>query len=64
MRHWINQLENVAGLEVFPIISLLIFLCFFVAVGIYMFLIDNKYVQYMKQRPLEEDEPDTEPNSL
>ncbi|MBB6004082.1 hypothetical protein [Arcicella rosea] len=47
-------LDKVQGADVPMITSLLIFFVFFLMVGVYLFIIDKKHVQYMSNLPLEE----------
>lgn len=53
--------ENIAGIEIYPVISLLIFFFFFLALGIYVFLMRKSHAKYMASVPLElEDMPASE----
>ena len=47
-----NYLETIAGVGIFPLISLIIFFVFFVALLFYVFKLDNKSVNRMKNIPL------------
>jgi cytochrome c oxidase cbb3-type subunit 3 len=47
-----NYLENIAGVGIFPLISLIIFFVFFVCLLLYVFRLDNKSVNGMKNIPL------------
>lgn len=47
-----NYLETIAGVGIFPLISLIIFFVFFVALLFYVFKLDNKSVNQMKNIPL------------
>ncbi len=51
-----NNLTSIEGIEIFPIISLVIFFSFFVGLGIYMFKVDKEKIKELKNLPLEEDE--------
>jgi cytochrome c oxidase cbb3-type subunit IV len=51
MRYLFNGLE---GVELFGIISLLIFSLFFFGVILWAFKADNKFIEKMKNLPLEE----------
>mgnify|MGYP000745683821 CR=1 FL=1 len=55
MRHWINQLENVVGLEIYPIISFAIFFTFFIGLSIYVFRMKKNKIEVLKNIPLEEE---------
>ncbi len=58
MKIVINALERIRGVEIYPIISLLIFFTFFVIMTYFVFNLDKGYVDKMKNMPLEEDEDD------
>ena len=47
-----NYLETIAGVEIFPLISLLIFFIFFVGLLVYVIRLDKKSVNGMKNIPL------------
>ena len=49
-----NVLESIAGIDIIPIISLLLFAVFFGAMLIWVFKLDHKTVTKMKNLPLEE----------
>ncbi len=51
-------LSHIAEIELFPIIGLIIFFTFFVAVVIWAIRLDNGVVDHMKELPLEEDAPE------
>ncbi len=51
-KHYFERIENV---ETAPIISLIIFFAFFVIMTIWIFRLDRKFVNKMKNLPLEED---------
>lgn len=57
-----HYLESIAGVEIFPIISFLIFFTFFILVGIYVFLMSKKHVSEMASMPLNNDESENEEN--
>ena len=46
-------LESVEGIGIYPIISLLVFFIFFVALIIWVFKADIKYLNKMKMLPLD-----------
>ncbi len=56
MKIVINVLEQIAGVEIFPIISLLIFFTFFSFVTYYAVTADKKYIDEMKNLPLDDDD--------
>jgi cytochrome c oxidase cbb3-type subunit 3 len=57
---FINYLTSIAGVEIFPLISLLIFFLFFFALSIYMFRADKNHIAYMSELPFtdENENPD------
>ena len=52
-KHYFEAIENV---ERGPVISLVIFFVFFVGLIIYVLKIDKKFINKMKNMPLEENE--------
>jgi cytochrome c oxidase cbb3-type subunit IV len=48
-----NSLNKIQGIEIFPIISLLIFISFFIVLVIWIIKIDKKYLSDMSQLPLD-----------
>ncbi|MCT4622205.1 MAG: CcoQ/FixQ family Cbb3-type cytochrome c oxidase assembly chaperone [Schleiferiaceae bacterium] len=50
-----NTAEDMVGIEIYPIISFLIFFSFFVFVAWYVFKKDKKYIDKVSNLPLEED---------
>jgi cytochrome c oxidase cbb3-type subunit 3 len=55
---FINYLSTIAGIEIFPLISLLIFFAFFVVLGIYLITADKKRIKYMEALPIEKEAQD------
>lgn len=53
---FINYLESIAGVSVFPMISLLIFVTFFAACLWYVIRVDERTMDFMKNIPLDEGE--------
>lgn len=65
MRFIKQHLESIAGVEIYPILSLLIFFIFFVGLAIYIFRVDRTFVNYMKSTPLDlpgDDDANSEKN--
>jgi hypothetical protein len=56
MRYIKHFFENISGIEIYPIISLLIFFFFFLFLGIYVLMMRKNHAQYMAARPLELEE--------
>ena len=54
-----NTLERIAGIGVYPAISLLIFFFFFVALGIWTFKADKKFLSTMSNMPLDSSNNET-----
>lgn len=52
---FINYLTSIAGVEVFPLVSLLIFFSFFVVLLFYVFRSDKQEMLRMKSLPFEQD---------
>jgi cytochrome c oxidase cbb3-type subunit 3 len=53
---FINYLESIAGIDIFPMISLIIFFVFFVILIGYVMLTDKQEMIAMKNLPLEQDD--------
>lgn len=49
-------LSSIDGIAVYPIISLLIFLPFFIVVTIWIFKLDTQYLRRMSELPLDADQ--------
>lgn len=52
MKIVINQLEQIAGVEIYPIISMLIFFTFFVLVTYLVMKTDKSEIDELSQMPL------------
>lgn len=52
-----NQIKNLAGGEIYLITSLLMFVVFFVTVGIYLLKLSRKHIEVMSQLPIQENQP-------
>ncbi|MCG8573465.1 MAG: CcoQ/FixQ family Cbb3-type cytochrome c oxidase assembly chaperone [Flavobacteriales bacterium] len=51
-----GHLTSIEGIEVFPMISLIIFFLFFIGLGIYVFRADKTRINEIKNIPLDENE--------
>lgn len=51
-----SQLKDLDGGEIYLIISLLMFMAFFIIVAIYLFKMSKKHVEIMKQLPIKENQ--------
>jgi cbb3-type cytochrome oxidase subunit 3 len=49
-----SYLEKIHGVSIYPVISLLLFVCFFVIVTLWVFRIDKKQIEHFENLPLEE----------
>jgi cbb3-type cytochrome oxidase subunit 3 len=50
---FINYLTSIAGIDIFPLISLMIFFLFFAGLLVYTFSADKKFIGEMKQMPFD-----------
>ena len=51
-----HNMETIAGVAIFPILSLLIFFAFFVGLGIWVFSYNKEKINEMSQIPLNDDQ--------
>ncbi len=58
-KHYFERIENI---EIWPVISLIIFFLFFTGLLIYIFKIDKNFINKMKNLPLEDDETEVRSN--
>jgi cytochrome c oxidase cbb3-type subunit 3 len=54
---FINYLTQIAGVDIFPMISLMIFFSFFTGLIWYVMVADKSEIQALKNLPFEQDEP-------
>ncbi len=47
-----HNMETITGVEIYPILSLLIFFVFFLALGIWVFTYKKEKIQELSQLPL------------
>lgn len=52
-----NYLSSIEGVGIYPIISLLIFFIFFVALAIWAIRVDKNYLKKMQELPFEINNP-------
>ena len=64
MKIVIHTMEQIAGVEIFPIISLLLFFVFFIIVGYMVMTADKKYIEEMKNLPLDKNNDLNDENHL
>ena len=53
-----NHLETIPGINIYPIISFILFFVVFIVMIIHTFTIDKKTISEMKNIPLDENEQD------
>jgi cbb3-type cytochrome oxidase subunit 3 len=56
MKIVINTLEQIGGVEIFPIISLLMFFILFSAMTYFVMTAKQEYIDEMKNMPLDDDD--------
>lgn len=49
-----HNMETISGIEIYPILSLLIFFLFFVGLGFWVFTYKNEKIKEMSEIPLNE----------
>ncbi len=54
-----NQIKDLAGGELYLITSLLMFMVFFVIVGVYLLKLSKKHVEVMSELPIQENQSNT-----
>lgn len=53
MKIVMNAMEKIEGIEIYPIISLIIFFSFFILVGYLVIKTDKKHIEEMSNLPLD-----------
>lgn len=48
-----TYLETISGVEIYPMISLLVFVLFFIALIFFVARADNNYIKHMQQIPFD-----------
>ncbi|MCC7453236.1 MAG: cbb3-type cytochrome c oxidase subunit 3 [Crocinitomix sp.] len=51
-----NHLTSIDGIEIYPVVSLVIFFTFFVGLGIYILRADRAKIEEIKQIPLDDND--------
>lgn len=51
-----HNMETIAGVAIYPILSLLIFFLFFIVLGVWVFLYKKEKISELSQMPLNENE--------
>ena len=49
-----HNMENIAGIEIYPILSLVIFFTFFICLGAWVFFYKKDRIEELSQIPLQE----------
>ncbi len=57
-------LQNITGVEIYPVISLIIFIVFFLLVLGWIFTLSKSYITKMENLPLEDDSYNDTKNNL
>lgn len=50
---FINYLESITGIGIYPLVSFLIFFLFFLVVSLYVFKADKQHISEVSQMPLD-----------
>ena len=50
--NFINYLETISGVSIYPMISLMIFFIFFIALGIYVIKMPKGYIDEVRNIPI------------
>ena len=58
-KHYFEQIQHI---EIWPIISLIIFFVFFTATIFWVLFLDKKYIEKMKSLPFDDDADETKTN--
>lgn len=53
-----HHMESIAGIEIYPVISFVIFFVFFIALTVYVFKVDKKLFNDISNIPLDSNETD------
>lgn len=59
-----HYFEIIDGIDIYPIISLLIFFIFFVLLFIWVIRVDKQYIKDMEELPLDHKQPNYESNEV
>lgn len=57
-----NVLQDIANIEIWPVISFVIFFIFFICLLWWVFTTDKKFINKMKNMPLEDEKENTSLN--
>ena len=59
MGYFKHLLTGTGGIQIYPLISLIVFFLFFVSLLWYVVKTDKNYIEYMRNRPLDKDANDS-----
>ena len=59
-----NVLQSIDNIEIWPVISFVIFFIFFLCLLIWVFTADTKFIDRMKMLPMEDSSPEKEKSQL
>lgn len=57
-----HHMETIAGIEIYPIISFIIFFAFFIGLFVYVIMMRKQYIQELENLPLTDNENGHESN--
>lgn len=60
---FIDYLTSITGIGIFPLISLLVFVTFFVLLSVYVLRADKNRFKYLAALPVEKNDKDEKPNT-
>lgn len=55
-----HHMDSIIGIEIYPVISFIIFFTFFLLLTIYILKVDKKVINEISNIPLDSNEPDHE----
>ena len=53
-----HHMDSIAGIDIYPILSLLIFFTFFVVLTIFVYTSSKAHIKYMEEMPLDDNSID------
>jgi len=57
-----HYFEIIEGIDIYPVVSLLVFFVFFIGVAIFIIFVDKSYLKKMESLPLENEKPESNKN--
>ncbi len=55
-----NNLESIAGVSIYPVISLIVFFAFFTVLIVYLMKMDKEHIENASRIPLQNSEPNND----